>query len=175
MTAIPPMKFLWTGEEFKPVHPKFADRYLVCDQVYTLSEVRERSDKSHNHYFAVVHWAWESLPEEISDSFPSAEHLRARALIASGYTNSRQFVASTNAQAVRLAAFLAVDHEYSIVSIDGSIVTILSAQSQSYKAMGRDVFNKSKHDVIDYCASLIGVTVEQLTEIKKNNSARNQT
>lgn len=150
-----------------PLHPKFADTHFVVGERYTLSEVRDRSDKSHNQYFACIAWAWESLPEDQAEQFPTAEHLRARALIASGYASSRQFVASTNSQAVRLAAFIGDGREYGVVSVNENTVTELTPISQAYKAMGSKAFQASKEAVLEYCAVMIGVSVEQLVAASK--------
>ncbi len=168
----PPLKFIWTDDGFfAPVHPQFAERHFVGGQIYTLSETRDRSDASHSQYFAVIQWAWDNLPEDVSEQFPTPEDLRARALIATGYAKSRQFVASTNAQAIKLAAFIGFGHDYSVVSVHETIVTELTAQSQSYKAMGREVFQKSKDAVVDYCAAMCGVSVDELVKASRADFA----
>lgn len=165
--TIPAMKFLWNGEVFTPLLPKFADKHFVIGCDYVLSEARDRSDKSHSQYFATVQWAWDNLPEELAEQLPDPEDLRAKALIATGYATPRQFVARNNAEALKIAAFISVYSGYRVISIHENIVTELQAKSQSYKAMGADEFKASKKDVIEYCAALIGVTVEALVKASK--------
>ena len=168
MTA-PPMKYVWTDDGFfAPVHPQAAEKHFVGGQVYVLSETRDRSDKSHSQYFAVIQWAWDNLPEDVSAQFPTPEDLRARALIASGYAKSRQFIGSTNKQAVELAAFIGHGREnYAVVSVHENVVTELTAQSQNHKAMGREQFQKSKEAVFEYCAAMCGVSVEDLVKASR--------
>ena len=160
--TIPPQRFDWTGEWMLPVYPRLADRYFAVGESYWLAEPKERSDKSHSQYFAVIYKAWENLPEALALEFPSAEDLRARALIACGYANSRQFVATTKGEAVRLAAFIRHGREYSVVTVSGFTVTEFTAMSQSFKAMGKDAFQASKTAVFEYLAAMLSVTVAQL-------------
>ena len=75
-------------------------------EIITVEEVQERSAKSHAHYFAVITEAWRSLPEAIADDFPSAEHLRKRALIDAGYCTETRMAFKTNAEAIAAAAFV---------------------------------------------------------------------
>jgi hypothetical protein len=165
--TIPTLRFRWEGDSFVPLAPKLADQHFVIGQDYSLSERRDRSDKSHSQYFSVVQWAWDNLPEELAEQLPDPEDLRAKALIATGYATPRQFVARSNAQALEIAAFISVYSGYRVISIHENIVTELQAKSQSYKAMGADEFKASKKDVIEYCAALIGVTVESLVKASK--------
>lgn len=164
---IPAMNFRWEGDGFVPLSPKLADQHFVIGENYRLSEIRDRSDKSHSQYFACVSWAWDNLPEELAEQLPDPEDLRAKALIATGYATPRQFVARNNAEALKIAAFISVYSGYRVISIHENIVTELQAKSQSYKAMGADEFKASKEDVIEYCAALIGVTVEALVKASK--------
>jgi phytoene dehydrogenase-like protein len=162
MAKIPPMLFCWDGEAMIPVNPGFADRHFVIGGKYRLSERVERSGESHGHYFAVLDRAWQSLSEELTAELPSPEHLRMRALIMTGYADTRQLVLSSNADALRTAAFIRPASEYSMISVNGAVITELSPQSQRKAAMDKEAFQKSKRDVIEYCAALIGVTVAEL-------------
>ncbi|HYA07739.1 MAG TPA: hypothetical protein VEF90_17765 [Xanthobacteraceae bacterium] len=164
---IPPMNFQWSGEVMVPAYPRLADRHFVVGENYRLAPPQERSKKSHDHFFAALDKAWENLPEGLALEFPSAEDLRARALIACGYANSRQFVASSKAEAVRLAAFIRHGREYSVVAVNGCAVTEFTAQSQSLKAMGPKEFQKSKQAVLEYVAAMVGVSVEELARNSK--------
>ena len=154
-----PIVCTWTDDgSFKPL-PRFAkaaDAAFVVGAQYHVEAQEPRSMKSHNFYFAQLNEYWLNLPEAIAVDFPTVETLRYRALIMSGFANSRQFIASSKAEAVRLAAFMRGSACYSIIAVKECVVTELTPQSQSLKAMGKDEFNRSKQAVLDYCAALVG-------------------
>ena len=65
--------------EFKPAASywaKQADRDFVVGMTYRLVKHRERSTTTHNHYFAAINEAWQSLPDH-----PMA-NIRARSIFA---------------------------------------------------------------------------------------------
>lgn len=68
---IHPIVFDWNGEAMVPRHPKRADREFVVGQCYSLIQQEERSSSSHRHEFAWLHEAWQSLPEHLTDRFPT--------------------------------------------------------------------------------------------------------
>jgi len=166
MTATIPMPMRWTGESLEPVgrFKRDADRSFVIGQVYRMAEIEERSAKTHNHFFACLHDAWLNLPEDQAERFPTEDHLRKFALIKCGFGDSRQLVASSRAEALRIAAFARPCDEYALVTVDGSVVTIWTAQSQSMKAMGAKIFQASKQAVLDYVAGLVGVSADDLAK-----------
>jgi hypothetical protein len=71
-------------------------------------------------------------------------------------------VCRSNAEAQRFAAFMKPIDEWAIIEVKGSTVTRYSAKSQSERAMGKVDFEASKNDVLNFAASLIGVTRPQL-------------
>lgn len=160
-----PMPFRWTGEAFEPL-PRFrpqADRELVVGQVYMLDERQERSPATHNHEFAWLAEAWQNLPEHLGERFATAEHLRKFALIKAGYHDSQTFVASSKAEALRLAAFLRPIDEFSVVTVSGATVTRFIAKSQSRRAMDKATFQDSKQKVLEIVAEMIGVSPDALS------------
>lgn len=164
--AHPPIPMRWDGEAMVPL-PRLAaeaDRAFVIGQVYRMVEHLDRSMASHGHYFAELNEAWANLPDDLAALYPSAEHLRKAALIRTGHADSRQFVASSKAEALRLAAFMRPVDEYAIVSVAGATVTVWTARSQSMRAMGKRAFETSKADVLGYVAGLIGTTRPALAE-----------
>jgi hypothetical protein len=66
------------------------------------------------------------------------------------FADSRQFVASSKAEALRLATFIRPMDEYALVEMatDAPVVTVWTAQSQSLRAMGKDRFKASKDGVL---------------------------
>ncbi len=164
MTAPLPIVCRWTGEAFEPLgrSKKEADAAYVIGEVYRFTRYEERSEASHRHFFASLHEAWTNLPADLSERFPTSERLRKFALIKSGFATQRQLVASSRAEALRLAAFVAPMDEYALVETHGAVVTVWEAESQSMRAMGKKRFAESKDAVLGYCASLIGVAPETL-------------
>jgi hypothetical protein len=163
---VTPLLFRWEGDSFVPIrrHAKDCDARFTIGEHYALEEVKERSSKSHAQYFAAVNDAWLNLPDGIAEKFPTAEHLRKHALIASGYFDKRSIQAASKAEALRLAAFIRPMDEYAIVTVSAALVEVYTAKSQSYKAMGKAEFQASKQAVLDYVASMIGVSTDELKE-----------
>ena len=163
----PPILCTWTGEEFVPCSPrwgKLADKFYVVDAKYQIVDVGERSAASHAHYFACLNEAYGNLPELAAAEYPNVEALRKKALIRCGYADSQTFVCGSKAEAQRFVAFLQPIDEYSIVTSAGATVTRFTAKSQSYRAMGKKTFNESKQMVLDYVASLVGLSSKSLEE-----------
>lgn len=160
-----PIPCVWTQTGFVPINARFmkaaGERYGL-GEVVELDEVKPRSGRSHDHYFAAVHEAWQSLPEAASQRFPTDEHLRKYALIKAGYADSRSVVTASRAEALRVAAFIGGMDPFALVSTEGSTVTHWTAKSQSMKAMGAKVFQESKAAVLEVLASLLDVSKADL-------------
>jgi hypothetical protein len=156
----------WDGEAFVPANQVWAgraDKALVVGQRYFLTEVSQRSKTSHDHYFAAVGEVFKNLPEHLAQRFSDPDHLRAYALIKTGFYVERVFIASSKAEAVRVAHFLKTgQRQFAIISIADNVVVERVAQSQSYAAMGKHRFQESKDKVLDFLADLIGVQTPQL-------------
>lgn len=121
-----------------------------------------RSAKSHDHFFACVNEAWKSLPENMADDFPSPEHLRKWALIKAGFCSETRIVCANNAEAMTLAAKAKAMDKFSLVAIDGKLVTIWTADSQRKDAMGRQAFQEAKDRALDEISKLIGTNAATL-------------
>lgn len=157
--------YTWDGEAMQalPRFAKVADKQFVVGEQYRMEAVEERSLISHRHYFAQLHEDWLNLPEDISEDFPTQEHLRKWALIKTGYADKQSIVCSSKEEAMKVAAFIEPMDVYAVVTVEGCVVTKYNAQSQSVKAMGKEKFQKSKSDVLDYVSAMIGVSKEQLS------------
>ena len=114
------------------------------------------------HYFACIHQAWLNLPEEMADQFPTEEHLRAYALIKTGYCDSNTLVCSSKAEAQRTAAFLKPIDSFAVVTVKDNVVIRYSAQSQSMRAMNRDDFQRSKEAVLDIISAMTKTSRKEL-------------
>jgi hypothetical protein len=166
MSAPAPIPCKWDGDSFSPL-PRFdrqADARFVIGETYNLAAVEDRSDASHRHEFAWLREAWQSLPESLSDQFPSPEHLRKRALIDAGFYDEQIVDAGTNRAALRVAAAFRTREEFALVIVRGGYVFIRTAKSQTRRAMDKAEFQRSKTAIMETIATLIGVTPEALSE-----------
>lgn len=164
MTA--PLPFTWDGEAMR-IRPSFqrqADQAFCIGEVYTLAPVEDRSAASHRHYFAAINEVWANLPEGMTERYPTAEALRKAALIRAGYHDERSIVCASRAEALRVAAFIKPMDDYALVATSGAVVRVFTAKSQSVRAMGKAAFEKSKADVLEALADMIGVTTQALHE-----------
>lgn len=165
MTDVRPITFEWTDDGVMvPLrrHAKQCDRQFCIGERYTLVPHEERSHRSHAHYFASINDAWMNLREDLAEQFPTSEHLRKWCLIKAGFCDRRTLVASSAAEARRLAAFVKPMDEFAIVTVSEATVTVYTAQSQSMRAMGKEAFGRSKQAVLDICAGMIGVQPDML-------------
>lgn len=166
MNTSSPMVFRYDGEGAwsapSPHWGKRADAAYVIGQDYLMVEAHERSQKSHDHYFAAVTESWKNLPENVSDQFPTSEHLRAYALIKAGFADSQTFVCTSRAEAERFKLFLRPIDPYSVVTTTGATVTRWTAQSQSKRAMGNAEFQRSKEGVLGIISAMIGTSTAEM-------------
>lgn len=160
MSDTPPLMFRWDGEAFAPATQYWArqaDKHFVVGETYKLVEHHDRSANSHRHFFATVNDAWNTLPDELREEYPSAEHLRKKALIRTGFHTCRDHVCASKSEAMRLRAFVAPMDDYAIVIAKESVIRVYTAMSQSQKAMGRAEFQRSKEAVLGFIDNLLGV------------------
>lgn len=165
MGSAPPIKFRWDGDALVPASGywlRMANEHLVVGEISRMVEEAERSTVSHNHEFAFVKSAWDSLPDELLAQYPNPEVLRKHALIGKGYCTMVQHVCPTAAEAQRLCAILKPYDEYAIVLVRGNVVTVYTAVSQSKRAMGAAQFQQSKTAVLEFIGDLLGVDPETL-------------
>lgn len=161
-----PLTYEWDGEAMRPLRHcvAMADKQFVIGEVYRLEIHEDRSANSHRHYFAVLNDAWLNLPEEVAPLFPTCEHFRKVLLIRSGYRDERTIVASSKAEAQRLAAFIKPMDDFAVVVARDATVTVLTAKSQSIRAMGKKDFQESKDKVLSLAAEMIGLSPEMLMQ-----------
>lgn len=157
----PPILFQYEGDGiFKPVssvHARSADKHYVVGEHYKLIEHHDRSDVSHNHYFACIKNGFDNLHDSILGEYPTVEHLRKKALIRTGYRDERSIVCASKAEAERVAAFIRPMDDYCVVVPLNCVVHVMTAKSQSVKAMGAAEFQKSKEAVLNFIDDLLGV------------------
>jgi hypothetical protein len=170
MTTMP-IQFQWDGEAMVPASKYWArqaDEQFVVGQRYRMAEENERSPVSHNHEFAWLNEAWQSLPDHMLEQYPSAEHLRKKALIAKGYCTMTQHACMTSAEAERLRSALNAEVDsYAVVIRRQNVVTVYKAVSQSRRAMGGPQFQASKQAILEYVGDLLGVDPGTLGRVEK--------
>lgn len=157
MNTIPPTVWSWDGEVMIPRHPRVADRHFVIGQDYVLVEHQDRSTATHNHEFAFVGEAWRNLPENLAEDYPTAEHLRKRALIQAGFFHEMVVDAGSNAAAIRVAAGFRKMDDFAYVVVRGPLVAVRTAKSQSRRAMNKQEFAASKAAILDIISDMLGV------------------
>jgi hypothetical protein len=159
-----PIRFVWSGGVMRPTdyYAEAAKAMFVEGQTYRLVAAKERSERSHSFFFACVAAAHENLPEWLAPSFPTATHLRKHALIRAGFCETQEFIADSEKEARRLAAFIRPFDEYAMILVRGNVVTVLTAKSQSKADMKPAEFESSKRGVLNVIAGMIGVSPEEL-------------
>jgi hypothetical protein len=159
------MQFLWNGSQMIPTRPDAARGAYELGKRYWLDEVSERSWISHAHEFAFIAQAWDNLPEALMDLYPTPEHLRKAALIATGWFREALIEAGSKEAARRVAAYARQDDEFAHVVVRGPCVIVRKARSQRMRGldrMGRKEFEESKQAILGWISALIGVSAEDL-------------
>ena len=167
MSAPEAIRCTWDGDALVPdgrVWTSRADRVLVVGEHYMVECQEPRSLESHRHYFACVNSAWENLPEDLAERFPTADALRKYALIRAGYRDERSITCASKAEAQRLAAFIKPMDDFALVVVSEATVTVYIAKSQSMRAMGKAEFQASKDKVLDVLAQMVGTTADELAK-----------
>lgn len=161
-----PVQCIWTGEVYRPTSARMvrlADEQHGRGEVVDLEVIKPRSKASHDHFFAVVQEAWETLPDQLSPRFPTAESLRHWALCEAGFCDVKHYGCASRAEAVRwLPRVQAMSPAGSQIVVSGSSIVVREPQSQSMKAMGAKVFQESKSKCLEVIAGLLDTTPDQL-------------
>jgi hypothetical protein len=138
-----------------PLVPRAAEQAFEIGRVYRLEPWMDRSPASQAHYFATINDAFDKLPAHLAERFRSPDALRKYALCSTGFCDQRSIECRSRAEALRLAAFVRPLDQYAVVNVSGPVVVVLTAKSQSARAMDRKTFEASKTAVLDYIASLV--------------------
>lgn len=152
---IKPARMVLDGEEW--VQASWAD--ALADAL----REKQRSQQSHSHQFAAINDLWANLPLHHADApyAASAEAFRKHGLIVEGFCDVDTISFESHAAAKAAAPFIAKlarkAHGYALTVVRGELVICRTPHSQSYKAMGKETFQKSKQAVLDWGHSLLGV------------------
>lgn len=159
-----PVFLKWTGEVFQPESSfkHYCSREYIVGEVYPMLPVEERSQASHNFYFAALAEGFANLSEENAKRFPDSEALRHWALVQCGYCTETNYVLANSKEARKLAADIRRMSPYAVMKIQDNILIVWEAESQSKAAMKKDRFEDSKRDVLDMIAAMARTTPAQL-------------
>lgn len=155
-----------------------AERQYSPDDIYSLVPLEARSVATHNHYFAALHNGFQNLPEDLAANFPNEEYLRAWLLIQTGWCEDDLWHLPTEKEARAKAEKTRSREPFARMKVfestddDGKpcwSLLIRRAMSQSAKSMGKDEFQKSKKDVLEYLDVLIGTKPGTLAKEGANN------
>lgn len=143
---------------------RLAHEQYEPNQTYFLGDIEERSEVSHRHEFVWLKEAWETLPEDLGEKYPSSEHLRKAALIATGWSTIHDYACVTPAEARRTYAIIrSLVDEYAVVVVQDAVVRVVEARSQARAKMKPADFQKSKQDILDWVSGLLGVEPSSLS------------
>lgn len=165
-----PILMTYLGNGMFQANPKAlteCEQHFGQGEVVRMAQVEERSEVSHRHEFAWLREAWQNLPEPLSAAYPSVEHLRKSALIATGWCSTTDYVCATAAEAQRWAANLRREvTEYDVVEVRASVVRVHRARSQKRGAMDKHEFQASKEAILEWVARLLNVEPRTLENAK---------
>jgi hypothetical protein len=133
-----------------------------------LEEIVQRSGASHRHFFATIKEAWNNLAEEHTEDFPTAEHLRARAMIESGYCTITDEIFDSHEDAQKAGRWIRKRSPYAVIKINGNVMRVFDAESLAMhgpNAMRKERFEQCKRDVLDWIAPLARTT---RSDVEKN-------
>lgn len=176
---IRPVAFMWTeldvvrdGGEIVRVRamvpePRFnalCARQYQLDDGYVLIPFEHRSTRSHNHLFAAIGNAWDSLPEAWTSRFPTSEHLRKWLLVQVGHADHSEYAFDTAKDAMLFARGLRRFDQYAVIKVSGGVVDVWVARSLSRQAVPtKEEFQKIKDGVLDGIEIISGNTRPEIT------------
>lgn len=148
---------------FVPLSPSSIQDSFTDGEIYYVKVDKKRYMPRHDWFMTLIRESWETLPDDLREKFQSPDILRKRLLISAGYADIRSIVCSTDAEAIRLTAFIGKSLDsYTILSRVGNILVLATAKSQAIDKMDADTFRQSCDDVINYLAALLGAEKEDL-------------
>lgn len=142
------------------------------NKIYWLVEQHERSNESHNLYFAALALGFENLPEDKKGICPTVDDWRSFALIATDFYNTIVQVFDSKADAIAGSVMVALlakrTDDFVITEVAGNILTVYIAKSQKLlrtdpiNGMDKKDFEASKQAVLEYTCTFIGMDVDTL-------------
>lgn len=134
----------------------------VYDKAVADLAERQRSQASHNHAFAAIKDCFDSLPASHAQApyAASADAFRKHGLIATGHCDVDTLAMPTPDAAKQAAPIIAKlarkAHGYALTVVRGQLIVCSTPHSQSYRAMGKVMFEQSKADVLNWAMGILG-------------------
>lgn len=171
--ALRPVVFTWDDDNMVPEPRLLAlcRRQFVVGQKYPLEVVQPRNMAAHRGYFAALNEAWLNLNEEDAARFKTAEHLRAWALVQTGFCKETDYPCDSVDEAMFVAKIIRARSGYAIIGRKGTVVKVFDPESQAVygpDAMPAERFMESKKAVLDLVATMARTTPQDL----KRNAGR---
>ncbi len=160
------IRMMWKDGVFVPSNHQLAycEREFGNGEIVTFERNEERSEASHDHFFAWLSEAWLQLPENLMSEYPTVESLRAKALIRTGFFHETDTVCENKREAAIIAGYIKRTKPYTIVEVRGNVIKEFSAKSQSRRSMRKAEFQDSKEKILQFVSNLIGVSPDKLRE-----------
>lgn len=166
-----PVGFIWNDKEEKMVPNERAlalcRRQFKGGAEYPMEVVQPRNMASHRGYFAAVHDGWLNLREEYTERFKTDEHLRAWALVQTGFCKETDYPCESHEEAMMVGKIIRTRSSYSIIKVSGDVVKVFDPESQAVygpNAMSSERFKESKVKVLDLIATMARTTRRELTD-----------
>ena len=142
------------------------DRQFEVGKEYPLEVVELRNMEQHKAYFASVHDGWLNLKEEYTERFKTDEHLRAWALVHTGFCTETDYPCDSEKGAMLVAKVIRSRTAYCVIKISGDVVKVFDPESQAVYgpgAMKAARFKESCRAVLDLIATMARTTRAELT------------
>jgi hypothetical protein len=157
-----PIQYVWESGAWHPLnyYKRQAEREFGEGEIRRLEVVEQRSQASHNNYFARLHDVWNNLPTPYQNRWPTPDDMRKWILTHTRFCTREEFTCASHGEAARWMRNLT--NKFHRVEIEGRTVIGYTAHSQSRKAMSKRAFQESRDAVDQACAQILGVDVETL-------------
>lgn len=132
-------------------------------KVFEQLREKQRSAQSHNRFFAHIHDLYQNLPVSHAGApyAASQDAFRKHGLINTGHCDIETIDVGSHEGALQVAPLVAdlarKAHGCAVTIVRGPLVVCTTPHSQSFKAMGKDLFHKSVADVEAWAECLLGV------------------
>lgn len=146
-------------------HQRFVEmciRQFEHGEDYALGPVEGVSSKSRAHFFASLKSAWDSLPFELVQQYPSVAHLRKKAVVVAGWAKHTHTVFDTPKDAVNHAKDLRKIDEYAVIKCSGCVVDFWIAKSIRPGQINGKKWQEVKDKALDWVATLARTTRAEL-------------
>ena len=119
------------------------------------------ADKARQRFFAALHDAWQSMPDDVQRRFGNVETLRKHALIAIGHCDVMTIVVGSKTGAENVAHAFRSDDRYCIVDVSAGVIMRYKARSMSRPILVGKAFHEVAHKVADWINEQTGIDMDQ--------------